>query len=517
MSTESHLVFDAFGDFVEVAHMARRPIADLIKEIQDVYLMDNRPWVVGYSGGKDSTVILQLVYFALSNISPEQRTKPVFVISSDTLVETPLVVDLITSTLEIVNKCAIESELPVSCHLVHPKTSETFWVNLLGKGYPAPTKQFRWCTERMKIDPVSDFILEKVADFGEVVVILGSRSQESASRAQVIKKHRIEGSLLSRHTTLPNAYIYSPIADWSHDDVWDLLLTAPRPWGGTNDRLFELYKGSNAGECPLVIDTNTPSCGNSRFGCWVCTVVQKDRAMEGLINTGETWLEPLNKFRNLLAETTQPEKKKEYRNYKRRTGQVTFLRGRVDKDGKSELKHIPGPYWMRYRKQFLKTLLEIQRDLQAAGKDITLITEPELHKIRKEWIHDPNEPDWEDSLPALYETVFGHTLNWVENDTGSLNSADIDLLTELEKKHKVPPEVVIKLIELETAMSGLTHRRGLIDRLTEILSRDWGGVDQLDSKRISVEEHMGYDDQLAELEIEYTLVKQEIADLSAAQ
>jgi DNA sulfur modification protein DndC len=516
MSTETHLVFDDFEDFVEVAHMARRPIAELIEEIQNVYLMDNRPWVVGYSGGKDSTVVLQLVYFALSNLPLEQRTKPIFVISSDTLVETPLVVDLITGALEAVNQSAQDNDLPLTCHLVCPKTAETYWVNLLGKGYPAPTKQFRWCTERIKIDPVSDFILEKVSDFGEVVVVLGSRSQESATRAQVLKKHRIDGSVLSRHTTLPNAYIYSPIADWTHDDVWDLLLSSPRPWGGTNQRLFELYKGSNAGECPLVIDTNTPSCGNSRFGCWVCTVVTKDRAMEGLINTGEAWLQPLQNFRNLLAETTQPEKKKKYRNYKRRTGQVTFLRGPVDKEGNSELKHIPGPYWMRYRREFLKTLLKIQRDFQASGKDITLITEPELHKIRKEWIHDPNEPDWEDTLPTLYEEVFGRTLDWIENDIGSFSKADINLLHKLEQEHSVPAEAIMKLIELETSMNGLTHRRGLIGRLTELLSRDWGSLDEYESKRVVVEEHLGYDEQLAELDREYESVKQQQAEFTAA-
>ena len=150
----------------------------------------------------------------------------------------------------------------------------------------------------MKINPVSDFIKDKVSQFDEVIVVLGSRSSESASRAQVIAKHKIDGSRLARHTTLANAFIYTPIDTWDVEDVWKLLRGAFRyapedidewesPWGGNNRPLWTLYMDSSAqGECPLVIDDSTPSCGNSRFGCWTCTVVTKDKAMESLIKNG---------------------------------------------------------------------------------------------------------------------------------------------------------------------------------------------------------------------------------------
>ena len=278
-------------------------------DIREIYLADDRPWVIGFSGGKDSTAITRLVFEALAELTAEERKKPVFVVSSDTLVETPLVVNLIKEALEKMRQAALEQNLPIeAAHPVTPRIDQTFWVNLLGKGYPAPTRQFRWCTERMKIDPVSEFITEKVAAYGEVVVVLGSRMQESSSRAQVMRKHRIEGSRLARHTSLPNAYVFTPIDQWSADDVWEYLFSGPAPWGGDHQALFDLYKDSNGGECPLVIDTSTPSCGNSRFGCWTCTVVTKDRAMDGLIETGQTWLIPLRDFRNKLYETTDPEK-----------------------------------------------------------------------------------------------------------------------------------------------------------------------------------------------------------------
>ena len=232
----------------------------------------------------------------------------------------------------------------------------------------------------MKINPVSDFILDKVASFGEVIIILGSRSLESTSRAQVIASHKISGSLLSRHTSLPNAFTYMPIATWSADEVWEYLLSAPCPWDGNNRRLFDLYKGSNSGECPLVIDTSTPSCGNSRFGCWTCTVVTKDKAIEGLIQTGETWMQPLLDFRNELYFSTLPENKSTYRNYKRRIGKVSYMKGDITDENSGDKKHIPGSYWMRVRKKWLQTLLEIEKNMRDSGRNIELIQKGELQQ-----------------------------------------------------------------------------------------------------------------------------------------
>ncbi|MEY8253021.1 MAG: DNA phosphorothioation system sulfurtransferase DndC, partial [Colwellia sp.] len=278
-------LYKSMDEMLAATSVAGRPLPDLIIEIQNLYLEDTKPWVIGFSGGKDSTTILSLIYVALQKLKKSERHKHIYVVSSDTLVETPMVVDMVDTAIDLINKQAKKSNLPMSAHIVRPKMNQTFWANLLGKGYPAPTQNFRWCTERMKIDPVSEFILDKVTRFGQVVVVLGARSDESASRAQVIAKHKIEGSTLSRHSSLPGAFTYMPIEDWSFDDVWMYLLGAPAPWGGDHFELFELYKDSSAGECPLVIDTKTPSCGNSRFGCWTCTVVTKDRAMEGLIES----------------------------------------------------------------------------------------------------------------------------------------------------------------------------------------------------------------------------------------
>ena len=472
--TEAFL-YDSTWEQAEALAPAGRPLKDLIGEVRDLYLEDDRPWVIGFSGGKDSTAVVQLVYTVLLSLSPAQRDKRIFVVSSDTLVETPLVVDLLAQTLANLNEVAAAEGVPLEAHQVTPLQNQTFWVNLLGRGYPAPTKAFRWCTERMKINPVNAFILDKVAEYGEVIVILGARSAESTTRAQVIAKHRVDGTRLARHTSLPNAYVYTPIDDWTADEVWEYLMSAPRPWGGDNRALLELYRGSNAGECPIVIDTSTPSCGNSRFGCWTCTVVTKDKAMESLVEQGESWMRPLLEFRNLLAETTQPARKTEFRNYRRRTGKVSFARGGIqdDGDGNRVRKHVPGPYWMRYRRKWLEHLLTLQRDLHAAGRDVELISEDELHHIRREWLNDPNEPDWADHLPAIYRRVFEQDLDWTHDDAGAFTQADEEALRELGVKHGIPPTLVRKLLDLEVAMDGLTKRRGMAERIHAILAEEW--------------------------------------------
>lgn len=508
MSSKKTYVYSTHEALLEDLSINDYSLSKTCEDIAKIYLSDDRPWLIGYSGGKDSTAILSLIYSALLRIKPEQRHKHVYVVSSDTLVETPVVVDLIGRVLKTINVQAKVDGIPMTAHPVFPKMDQTFWVNLLGRGYPAPQQSFRWCTERMKIDPVSEFIKDKVAQHGEVIVALGSRSQESASRAQVIANHSIEGSPLSRHSSLPNAYTYMPIKDWSADDVWEYLISAPCPYGGDNTELFDLYKGSNQGECPLVIDTNTPSCGNSRFGCWTCTVVTEDKALHGLIESGDTWMKPLLDFRNELHKSTKPENKEHYRNYKRRTGKVTYMREAKDADGqpiKDDLevkKHIPGPYWMKQRQDWVRHLLETEKAMNDDGHDISLIKLEELHEIRQQWLKDPNEPDWMDTLPKIYSDVYGDVVDWVQNDTGTFTSEDVLLLRSLGEKHDVPPELVMKLIETEISVMGLGKRRGVIGKLEALLKRDWESLDEIKARH-NAQDINPYKEKLAELSKSY--------------
>ena len=450
-----------------VSIFERRGLDEIHKEIQEVYLSDNRPWVIGYSGGKDSTTALQLVWYALAELPEEKRIKPVFVISSDTLVETPVIVEYINSALDKINKKSAELRMPFQAVKLTPRISDSFWVNLIGKGYPAPSSQFRWCTERLKIRTADRFILEKVTGFGEVVLILGVRKGESATRDQVMNLYKIQNSKLSHHSRFPQSYVYTPIEEFSVDDIWTYLLQKPSPWGNNNRDLLALYRNAQDGECPLVVDDTTPPCGNSRFGCWVCTVVMKDRSMEALIESGEEWLEPLLDFRNELAETQNPEKKHLYRDYRRMNGKIKAMK----KGDTWEI--IRGPYTLDYSKKLLRKLLEAQVNLRKNGPDpcITLILPEELHEIRRIW--KTQRSDWEDSVIHIYRDVTGETLDWIKDDLGQFSKVEEELLRKICQESSIPLRLVTKLLDVEQQLQGMSRRSSIYNRINEVFSEDW--------------------------------------------
>lgn len=453
-----------------VAYLEKERLDSRYEQIQEVYRSDNRPWVIGYSGGKDSTTALQLIWYALAKLPREELTKPIYVISSDTLVETPKIVDYINTSLGKMDNAAQQQGLPFTAHKVRPTVNDTFWVNLIGRGYPTPSKRFRWCTDRMKINPANHFILEKVAEHGEVVVVLGVRRAESATRAQVMSLHKIKGTLLSRHSSLAKAYVYTPIEDFSVDDVWTFLLQAPCPWGSNNRDLVTMYRNAQAGECPLVVDTTTPSCGNSRFGCWVCTVVTKDKSMEAMIDNGEEWMEPMLQYRDLLASTQDPLVKAQVRELKRRDGRVMH---------KSTGGIVYGPYKFGVLKDFLKRLLEVQKQVRVKGPNPQeqLITFEELQEIRRLWRSE--RQDWEDSVPRIYREVMGENLEWIVDEQPGFSGAERKMLDAICERHDLSSEMVAKLLEAEREHQGMTRRAAIYQRIAATLEEDWRTREQI--------------------------------------
>lgn len=305
----------------------------IIEEMTRVYKNDSRPWVIGYSGGKDSTTVVLLAFKMLESLPPNERHKPVYVISSDTLIENPIVLSFLQQNSQYINEGAKKLGLPLYTDMIHPDYNNTFWANVIGKGLPTPTSiRFRWCTERLKIKPSNKFIEDKVKENGEVVVLLGVRKTESIARGIRIKNREIEGYLLTPHVTLQNTYVYNPIVELSTDDVWSILLSnnGKTPWGTNNNDLFALYMGGDGGECPFTVtnDSETPSCGNSRFGCWICTVVKEDKSLTGFIKSGETELQPLLDFRSWLLSIRD---KHEYRQKYRRDGNHYYKKLYIDK------------------------------------------------------------------------------------------------------------------------------------------------------------------------------------------
>jgi DNA sulfur modification protein DndC len=385
------------------------------KEIQEVYLTQNKPFIIGFSGGKDSTAALQLVWTALLQIK-DKLNNPVYIISSDTLVEIPKVINYVDKTLEKIKESALREGLPFYVEKVVPNIRESFWVNVIGKGYSVPTRLFRWCTDKLKIKPANKFVKEKVSKYGEVIVVLGVRSSESINRNKSIKNNSIEDSLFLKHNSLKGALIYPVIRDWNVEDVWDYLLRNPSPFGMDNRELFALYKQANAGDCPVIVELK------------------------------EEWLKPLQEYRQFLLESS---KKSELREYKRRNGKICIRNGKLCK----------GSFKLEFRKVLLEKLLETEKQV-----GIKLIRDEELLEIRRIWIQD--DADWDDSLNKIYKKVYGK-----EFTKETLNFA----FKEKDKKYLHP--LIIKLVNAIENFSD--DKNLLISRVEKILKEDWLEKDEI--------------------------------------
>lgn len=387
-----------------------------LDDIKELFLEDDVPWIVGYSGGKDSTAVLQLIWMALEQLPAESLKKQVHVISTDTLVENPIVSAWVSNSHAVMQRTAKKTGLPFISHKLTPEVTNTFWVNLIGKGYPAPRPKFRWCTERLKIRPSNQFIIDITNKSGNSILVLGARKTESSTRAATMARHEKKRTRdkLSPSGSLPGCNIYTPIETWTNDDVWLFLMQAKNPWGFNNQDLLNMYQGASAdGECPLVVDTSTPSCGDSRFGCWVCTLVEQDKSMTAMIQNDaeKDWMLPLLNIRNSLdfrlmgkdpgEHDAEAMSDRKLRDFRRMNGNVQFM-------GEGENRRvIPGPYTQDARINWLKMLLEAQNHIQLTGpnevKDIELVTIQELEEIRRIWVFEKGEI--EDYLPKIYESA----------------------------------------------------------------------------------------------------------------
>ncbi|MBB3730343.1 DNA phosphorothioation system sulfurtransferase DndC [Nonomuraea dietziae] len=449
-------------------------ITELTEEIRELYQADEVPWVVGYSGGKDSTAILQLVWFALEGLPEDKRTKPVHVISTDTLVENPIVASWVTQSLEAMRKAAEAKGLPITPHRLTPATKDSFWVGLIGKGYPAPRPKFRWCTERLKIRPSNSFIRNVVREHGETILVLGIRKAESQVRAKVMAKHekRRVRDRLSPNGNLPNSLVYSPIEDWSNDEVWTFLMQYPNAWGHENKDLLTMYQGASSdGECPLVVDDTTPSCGDSRFGCWTCTLVDQDKSMSAMIQNDEEkeWMLPLLELRNELDVADD----RHLRDWRKMNGAIQLFNDRI----------VHGPYTQASREHWLRRLLDAQtwirknENTPESVRGIELITMDELHEIRRLWVFEKHEV--EDSLPRIYEEVTGEPFPGKPLDEHlALAGDEIALLREVCGDDELHFSTLRELLAVERKFRTMTRRSGLFEELEKTIRR--GYYDDID-------------------------------------
>lgn len=338
---------------VDRIHAVRSVLLDEYNQQHD------RPWIVGYSAGKDSTALLHLVVESILSLPPERRTRQLVVTMGDTLVENPVMQAYAGEMWSLLQRY-VPAVLPNTSFVrTVPKESDTFWVLLLGRGYRAPTRDFRWCTDRMKIRPKQ----EMFGEYPRAILLVGTRRDESANRASGFNRRESGGRIRERENGIA---VFEPLEHLTTDDLWAFLLQNPPPWGGSHRDLVSLYRNA-VGECPTVISKDdAPSCGSqsARFGCWTCTVVKKDRSLRALADGEDGYrLEPLLDFRDRLREVSDDP---QYRATRRRSGQPGN-----------------GPLTLEARKMLLEELLQTQE-----GVGQSLISSREIELIKETWARD---------------------------------------------------------------------------------------------------------------------------------
>lgn len=298
-------------------------------------------WAITYSGGKDST-LLTVIACEVVRRKLSWGPSAIDVIYSDTLQEIPPMHNVALNFLSYIRRLARENDLPISVHITQPEWHQTFWFLILGKGYPVPHRRFWWCTERLKIKPVQKVLRNLNAI--NTAVLTGVRFGESDRRDSKMKRAAAclgEGEC---GQVLRYQGALAPIAHWKTCQVWDFLAMYAPSWGWPTSELVDLY-----GDTPV------------RFGCWTCTLVERDRALEAVMQKdGNEDLKYLYDFRQRLQEvTTNP------------ASRVLRPNG------------VPGKLKREIRQRLLDELIALQQRL---GK--VLILEEEIQEIQNFWSQD---------------------------------------------------------------------------------------------------------------------------------
>ncbi len=429
----------------DLLHESPPGYGSILQELRALYLDDPRPWLIGFSGGKDSTMVASIIYEVVASIPLEQRKKRIAVLCTDTRVEIPAIIEMVEGTLTRMRRYAEREQLGIEVHLLKPPPEQSFWVNIIGRGYPPPNRTFRWCTQRLKIDPVSVFVQKRVAQWGEAILHLGARRAESATRAGTMAKRHLSNGL-RRHEDLARVWIANPIEHLTTEEVWAYLLQKPNAWGGDNRTLYKLYANASGGECPLVVDKHTPSCGNSRFGCWTCTVVERDRASEGLLASGDDRMEALIDFRSVLTWYRDPA------NGKRDIRRMNGAEG-------------DGPLHIEARRELLAKLLDLEKE-----SGLPILSEEELFLIQRFW-KSARQPDAGDGVARIVAKHRGTPMNEIR---------EADRLRELEDQVAAQKGIqadTLRRMLNRVADYGESHKAmGLPDELLRILQDDLAGA-----------------------------------------
>lgn len=383
------------------------------KELVYMYMYDDRPFSVAYSGGKDSTVTMDIVlkslllYKFIYN-NNEVLSKKTYVIFSDTLLEMDPVIEGILNSINQIEIFGQKHQLNLDVRRVSPITKNTLFSLLIGKGYMVPRTDNRYCTDRMKILPQKKVIVSILNETKKgFIAITGQRRDESIDREKRMKQLTVDGSF-KKHE-YKDCNLYAPLEHWNSNEIWTHIYNHKLSWVDANTLGRVYAEAANDGdECHSLFEGfetgSTPGCGKSaRYGCWVCTLFDKDKTLN---NLGEhyDYLKVMEDFRNWLVQ---------FRQASWDDNRDIFIHGKhkmklYDRNNHRKGMKIPGGYNLHFRKQILTRLLETERKvISQRGKP--LISDEELAYIQECWVEDG---DLEMSVKQIaYDRDYEHLIN----------------------------------------------------------------------------------------------------------
>lgn len=346
-----------------------------------------RHWAIAYSGGKDSSATVTFVAWAIkNNLVP--RPKSLTVLYADTRQELPV---LHGAAAMLLNHLRADG---VTAQVVLPEMDSRFYVYMLGYGVPPPTNRFRWCTPKLKIEPMMQALAGLRQEYGEkFLMITGVRLGESAARDQRITVSCSKDSgecgqgWFQVATDEAVADTLAPLLHWRVCHIFDWLY-------------FETAKH---GYPEVLKIADVYGDDDIRTGCVGCNLASRDNALERLIKKPEhAHLTPLLELKPLFAELKLP------KNRLRKATPETRKDGTLARNGQRM-----GPLTMAGRRYGLERVLDIQ-----ARAGVDLINAEEEARIREMWRLGLYPQKWSNSdiaanVPINQISVMGDGLSTV--------------------------------------------------------------------------------------------------------
>lgn len=375
---------------------------ELIHELKVSYLDPTTigyPIAVAYSGGKDSTLVVKAYIEMLEALPAYQRVRPVHILSCDTGLEFPNIIENLVSNCQEIQEYALVKNLPVTVHLLQPEVSQKYFPLLVGLGYLPPRRMTKWCVQRLKINVTQAIIRKLALEFECCIVVLGTRESESVSRSNSIRKHSNGNERYNSRANMVKSdnqlqvirqLVYQTIRYFSTNAVWNAFEKDGFPWGLGYSRMKKLYKDAS-GECPLVADTSKQGTCGGRYGCYLCTLISEDKAMLSLLQNGYGWMKPIHDYRKFMISLAENPNMREQFMYDRKSGKILKEKsqGGFNKKGRRLL----------FSK--LMKLRELIARTKPADLQFEVISDEEIEQIQKYWLELDQVNLWKNEDPQL--------------------------------------------------------------------------------------------------------------------